>query len=234
MTTTDDSPEAHAFRDLLRSLRVWTGELPAFDPYAVPEAPLPLFRQWLGEAAAAGVPEPHTMALATADAAGNPSVRIVMLHDADENGWHFASHRGSRKGRELAARPRASLCFYWPLVARQVRVGGEVMTGTPEESSADLHRRSPGALAAALVGHQSEVLDSYAELERAADASWERAQREPEAEVESWTAYVLRPTEVEFFQGDARRRHVRLRYRLSDEPAGDRAGERWQRELLWP
>ncbi|MEU7485606.1 pyridoxal 5'-phosphate synthase [Streptomyces sp. NPDC042319] len=226
MTTTDETPEAHAFRDLLRGLRVWTGELPEFDPDAAPEAPLPLFRQWLGEAAAAGVPEPHTMTLATADAAGDPSARIVMLHDADADGWHFASHRGSRKGRELAARPRAALCFYWPLVARQVRVTGQVVAGTPEESAADLHRRSPGALAAALVGRQSEVLDSYAELERASAESWERAQREPDADVPSWTAYVLRPEEVEFFQGDDRRRHVRLRYRRSDDG--------WQRELLWP
>ncbi|GAA0443150.1 pyridoxal 5'-phosphate synthase [Streptomyces olivaceiscleroticus] len=226
MTTTDDTPEAQAFRDLLRGLRVWTGELPEFDPSAAPEAPLPLFRQWLGEAAAAGVPEPHTMALATADAAGDPSVRIVMLHDADENGWHFASHRGSRKGRELAAHPRAALCFYWPLVARQVRVSGAVVAATPEESEADLHRRSPGALAAALVGRQSEVLDSYAELERAAAEAWERARREPDAAVPSWTAYVLRPEEVEFFQGDDRRRHVRLCYR--------RSADGWQRVLLWP
>lgn len=228
MTSTDDSPEARAFRDLLRTLRVWPGELPAFDPDTAPEAPLPLFRQWLGEAAAAGVPEPHTMSLATADASGDPSVRIVMLHDADEDGWHFASHRGSRKGRELAARPRAALGFYWPLVARQVRVRGEVSTRTPEESSADLHRRSPGALAAALVGRQSEVLDSTAELDRAATAAWERARREPDAEAPSWTAYVLRPEEVEFFQGDARRRHVRLHYRRT---AG---GSDWHRELLWP
>ncbi|POX37145.1 oxidase [Streptomyces sp. Ru73] len=226
MTTTDDTPEARAFRDLLRSLRVWPGELPAFDPETAPEAPLPLFRQWLGEAAAAGVPEPHTMALATADAAGAPSVRIVMLHDADENGWHFASHRGSRKGRELAAHPHAALCFYWPLVGRQVRVRGPVITGTPEESIADLRRRSRGALAAALVGRQSEVLDSYAELEQAAERSWARVQREPEADVPSWTAYVLRPEEVEFFQGDDRRRHVRLSYRRADDG--------WQRVLLWP
>ncbi|WP_030619785.1 pyridoxine/pyridoxamine 5'-phosphate oxidase [Streptomyces sclerotialus] len=226
MTTTDDTPEARAFRDLLRSLRVWTGELPDFDPDTAPEAPLPLFRQWLGEAAAAGVPEPHTMSLATADAAGDPSARIVMLHDADENGWHFASHRGSRKGRELAARPSAALCFYWPLVGRQVRVRGAVTAAGPEESAADLRRRSPGALAAALVGHQSEVLGSFAELERAADESWERAQREPDAAVPSWTAYVLRPEEVEFFQGDDRRRHVRLCYRRADDG--------WQRVLLWP
>ncbi|MFH8684450.1 pyridoxal 5'-phosphate synthase [Streptomyces lydicus] len=219
-------PAARAFRDLLRGLRVWDHDLPSFDPAAAPDEPLPLFRQWLREAAEAGQPEPQTMTLATADAAGDPNVRTVMLHDADERGWHFATHRGSRKGRELAVRPRAALGFYWPAVGRQVRVRGPVAEAGPTESAADLHRRSPGALAAALVGRQSEVLGSVEELARASDAAWERARHEPDAPVPSWTLYVLRPEEVEFFQGDARRRHVRLDYRREDG--------RWTRDLLWP
>ncbi|GAU67465.1 putative pyridoxamine 5'-phosphate oxidase [Streptomyces sp. NBRC 110611] len=218
--------EARAFRELLRGLRVWDRELPSFDPAKAPTEPLPLFRRWLREAAEAGQPEPHTMTLATADAAGDPSVRTLMLHDADERGWHFASHRGSRKGRELAARPRAALGFYWPVVGRQVRIRGTVSPAGSEESQADLHRRSTGALAAALVGRQSEVLSSVEELARASAAAWERARREPDAPVPSWTLYVLRPEEVEFFQGDAERRHVRLNYRYE--------GGAWVRELLWP
>ncbi|MHB6907957.1 pyridoxine/pyridoxamine 5'-phosphate oxidase [Streptomyces sp. DB-54] len=219
--------DARAFRTLLRGLRVWEGELPSFAAQRTPADPLPLFRQWLREAAEAGVPEPHTMSLATADAAGDPSVRIVMLHDADEHGWHFGTHRDSRKGRELAARPRAALAFYWPAVGRQVRVRGTVTAAGPEESAADLHRRSTGALAAALVGHQSEVLGSAGELARAADAAWERARREPDALVPSWTLYVLRADEVEFFQGDPhRRQHVRLNYRCTEDG--------WEKELLWP
>ncbi|MEJ8648765.1 pyridoxal 5'-phosphate synthase [Streptomyces sp. MS1.AVA.3] len=221
-----DAADARAFHELLRGLRVWDVELPSFDPATAPDEPLPLFRQWLREAAEAGVPEPHTMTLATADASGAPSVRTLMLHDADERGWHFASHRGSRKGRELAVRPRAALGFYWAGVGRQVRVRGPVTAAGPEESAADLHRRSTGALAAGLVGRQSEVLGSAEELARASDAAWERARREPEAPVPSWTLYVLRAEEVEFFQGDAQRRHIRLNYRYE-------AG-RWVQELLWP
>ncbi|WP_030986261.1 pyridoxine/pyridoxamine 5'-phosphate oxidase [Streptomyces sp. NRRL S-1813] len=221
-----DAADARAFRELLRGLRVWDVELPSFDPATAPDEPLPLFRQWLREAAEAGVPEPHTMTLATADASGDPSVRTLMLHDADEQGWHFASHRGSRKGRELAVRPRAALGFYWAGVGRQVRVRGSVTAAGPEESAADLHRRSTGALAAGLVGRQSEVLGSAKELARASDAAWERARREPEAPVPSWTLYVLCAEEVEFFQGDARRRHIRLNYRYE--------GGRWVQELLWP
>ncbi|WP_344054779.1 pyridoxal 5'-phosphate synthase [Streptomyces thermoalcalitolerans] len=219
-------PDLH---ELLTSLRVWdpeVTELPAFDPATAPDTPLALFTRWFAEAVAAGQPEPHTMSLATTDEAGRPDVRVVMLHGADAEGWSFATHAGSRKGRHLAARPHAALAFYWPVQGRQVRIRGPVTTATPEEAQADLHARSTGALAAALTGHQSEVLTGLDELARASESAWERARREPDAEVPSWTLYRLRPAEAEFFQGEARRRHVRLRYR--------RTRDGWVRELLWP
>ncbi|MGW1027414.1 pyridoxine/pyridoxamine 5'-phosphate oxidase [Streptomyces sp. NPDC002577] len=218
-------PDLH---ELLRSQRVWDTELPAFDPDDVPEEPLPLFVRWFAEAVAAGQSEPHTMSLATADADGLPDVRTVMLHGADEHGWAFATHATSRKGHQLAARPYAALGFYWAVQGRQVRVRGKVAVAPPEAGQADLHARSTGALAAALVGHQSEVLASYAELELASQAAWERAQREPDAQVPSWTLYRVVPDEVEFFQGDERRRHVRLTYRRTGSGPG------WVRRLLWP
>ncbi|MDQ1036948.1 pyridoxamine 5'-phosphate oxidase [Streptomyces sp. V3I8] len=239
------------FARLLRSQRVWDTELPDFAPDAAPTDPLPLFEQWFARAVAAGQTEPHTMSLATADAEGRPDVRTVMLHGADADGWHFASHAGSRKGRHLSSRPYAALGFYWPVQGRQVRVHGPVTLGPPEVALADLHARSTGALASALVGRQSEVLDSYEELERASDAAWDRARREPDAPAPSWTVYVLDPDEVEFFQGDARRRHVRLTYRRTDGaadevadggpdggtdggPDGLRTPRTWRKELLWP
>jgi pyridoxamine 5'-phosphate oxidase len=218
------SPDA--FDDLLRSLPVWDRELPRFAPDTAPEEPVALFRQWLADSAAAGQPEPHTMTLATADEHGDPSVRTVMLHGADADGWHFASDRRSRKGRELAARPHAALHFYWAAVGRQVRVSGAVRAASPRESAEDLDRASPAARAAALVGRQSEPLASAAELARALDAARERVRREPDVAVPDHTRYTLVPDEAEFFQGDAGRRHVRLLYRLG--PDG------WVRGLLWP
>ncbi|RPK75447.1 Pyridoxine/pyridoxamine 5'-phosphate oxidase [Streptomyces sp. ADI95-17] len=224
--------DAHqSFLDLLHAQRVWDVELPGFDPAAAPPAPLPLFHSWFAEAVAAGQVEPHTMSLATVDDEGRPDVRTVMLHDADERGWHFATHRTSAKGHQLAGRPYAALGFYWPAQGRQVRVRGPVTECAPAESRADLRARSTGALASALTGSQSEVLGSREELVRTADAAWERARAEPDAEVASWTRYVAEPREVEFFQGDAARRHVRLRYRRTDAAGGDAA---WVRELLWP
>ncbi|WP_449348995.1 pyridoxine/pyridoxamine 5'-phosphate oxidase [Streptomyces shaanxiensis] len=215
--------------ELLRSLRVWDPEvttLPAFHPATAPATPLKLFTTWFAEAVAAGQTEPHTMSLATADAEGRPDVRTVMLHGADADGWAFASHAHSRKGGHLAVRPYAALGFYWPVLGRQVRVRGPVTAAPSGEGQADLHARSTGALAAALTGRQSEVLGSLDELARASEESWERARREPAAPVPSWTLYRLAPEEVEFFQGDERRRHVRLDYRRRDGG--------WVRELLWP
>ncbi|WP_228922263.1 pyridoxal 5'-phosphate synthase [Streptomyces sp. DH7] len=222
-----DSPAPHHFRDLLHAQRVWDTELPSFDPASAPTAPAPLFHAWFAEVVAAGQPEPHAMSLATADAEGLPDVRTLLLHDADERGFHFASHATSAKGRQLAARPYAALGFYWPAQGRQVRVRGPVVRCTPAESHADLHARSTEALAAALTGAQSEVVGSVAELHRAADAAWDRARAEPDTEAPTWTRYVVEPAEVEFFQGDARRRHIRLRYRREED--GD-----WTCELLWP
>ncbi|MET9427272.1 MULTISPECIES: pyridoxal 5'-phosphate synthase [unclassified Streptomyces] len=219
------------FHETLRSLRVWDTDLPAFDPDSAPEAPLPLFRAWFTAAADAGQTEPHTMSLATVDADGRPDVRTVMLHDADERGWHFASHATSAKGRQLAAAPHAAVTFYWPVQGRQVRVRGRVTPAPAEEAHADLHARTTGALAAALVGRQSEVLDSLTTLTEASEAAWARAEAEPDADVKTWTLYVLAPDEVEFFQGDARRRHVRLRYRRRTTAQEATA---WERELLWP
>ncbi|MFK4224034.1 pyridoxal 5'-phosphate synthase [Streptomyces sp. NPDC019890] len=221
-----DNDRQDTFRKLLHAQRVWDTRLPAFDPAAAPAAPLPLFHRWFAEAVTAGQTEPHTMTLATVDEQGRPDVRTLMLHDADERGWHFASHATSAKGRQLAAHPEAALGFYWAAQGRQIRVRGRVTAGGSTESQADLHARSTGALAAALTGRQSQILDSQEELETASRSAWERAQTEPDAPVPTWTLYVLQPYEVEFFQGDERRQHVRLRYRREEDA--------WVRELLWP
>ncbi|MEV6400441.1 pyridoxal 5'-phosphate synthase [Streptomyces sp. NPDC051907] len=219
--------ELREFRALLHAQRVWDlDRLPAFAPAAAPAEPLPLFHRWFAEAVAAGQTEPHTMTLATVDEQGRPDVRTLMLHDADGQGWHFASHATSAKGRQLAASPEAALGFYWPAQARQIRVRGTVSAAGATESQADLHARSTGALAAALTGRQSERLGSLEELAKTSQAAWERAQAEPEAAVPTWTRYTVDPYEVEFFQGDVQRRHVRLRYR--------REAGVWASELLWP
>ncbi|MFI9806445.1 pyridoxal 5'-phosphate synthase [Streptomyces sp. NPDC052301] len=214
---------------LLRSLRVWdpdVTDLRQFAPDTAPPTPLPLFTSWFADAVRAGQPEPHTMSLATVDEEGRPDVRIVMLHGADADGWSFATHATSRKGRALRTRPYAALAFYWPVLGRQVRVRGPVTSAPSKESQADLHARSTGALAAALTGRQSEELASLEELRQSSEAAWTRARRNPTEPSPTWTLYRLHPETVEFFQGHPERQHVRLEYRRTEFG--------WSRGLLWP
>ena len=135
---------SESFRQVLRALPDFPEELPDFDPDAAPADPAVLFRQWLGEALAAGVPQPNACSLATADGLGRPSSRMLILKDIDDDGWHFATSRESRKGRELAANPHAALNFFWQQQGRQVRVAGDVVELSAEASAADWHAR-PGA-----------------------------------------------------------------------------------------
>jgi pyridoxamine 5'-phosphate oxidase len=135
---------SESFRELLRALPDFPEQLPDFDPAAAPADPAELFRQWLREALAAGVPQPNACSLATADGRGRPSSRMLILKDIDDAGWHFATSRASRKGRELAANPHAALNFYWQQQGRQVRAAGAVVELSAAASAADWHAR-PGA-----------------------------------------------------------------------------------------
>ena len=133
-----------SFRQVLRGLPDFPELLPDFDPAGAPADPAELFRQWLKEALAAGVPQPNACSLATADELGRPSSRMLILKDIDDDGWHFATSRASRKGRELAANPQAALNFFWQPLGRQVRVAGSVVELSAAASAADWHAR-PGA-----------------------------------------------------------------------------------------
>ena len=135
---------SESFRQLLRALPDFPERLPDFDPAAAPADPAELFRLWLAEALVAGVPQPNACSLATADADGRPSCRMLILKDIDDDGWHFATSRASRKGRELAGNPQAALNFYWQQQGRQVRVAGGVVELSAEASVSDWHAR-PGA-----------------------------------------------------------------------------------------
>ena len=99
---------------------------------------------WLAEALEAAVPQPNACSLATADEQGRPSSRMLILKDIDADGWHFATSRESRKGKELTANPHAALNFFWQQQGRQVRVAGDVVELSAEASAADWRAR-PGA-----------------------------------------------------------------------------------------
>ncbi|MBE3015738.1 pyridoxal 5'-phosphate synthase [Microbispora sp. NEAU-D428] len=218
---------AGSIRDLLRGLPVFDAELPGFDVDAAPSDPVALFVEWLTSAVEAGVREPHAMSLATADAGGRPSSRVLICKDLGADGtWYFATSAGSRKGRELAATPYAALAFYWPEQGRQIRVRGTAFAADAQRSAADFLARSPGARADALTGRQSQVLDKPSDLEAALRAAHAQIEAHPEVVAPGWTLYGVRAEEVEFWQADHDRRHIRLRYTREDAA--------WARHRLWP
>jgi pyridoxamine 5'-phosphate oxidase len=132
------------FRSFLRALPDFPSDLPNFDPAKAPSDPSELFRRWLDEALAAGVPQPHAFSLAIADGSGELSSRMLILKDISADGWEFATSRTSRKGKELSINPRAAMNFYWPQLGRQIRVSGTVVLLSAEASARDWAER-PGA-----------------------------------------------------------------------------------------
>jgi pyridoxamine 5'-phosphate oxidase len=165
------------------------------------------------------------MALATVDASGQPSARMLLLKGAEERGFTFFSGYESRKGRELEENPRAALVFYWRPLGRQVRVEGTVRRLSREESDAYWETRPARSRAAAAASHQSEPLASLEELE----AEAERLLREHDGEVprpERWGGYVLEPHTIELWQHRDDRLHERLVF--------TRAREGWRVERLAP
>jgi pyridoxamine 5'-phosphate oxidase len=188
--------------------------------------PLRQFQRWFDEARAAGIPLAEACAVATASAGGAPSARMVLLKEADPRGFVFATNYGSRKGRELAENPRASLLFYWHALGRQVRIEGSVEQVDAAESDAIWLARPRASRLSALASQQSEAVAAREELEQRV-AELERGLEGREVErPEWWGGYRVVPEELEFWQHRDDRLHHRFRYR--------RRGDAWAIDELQP
>ena len=189
--------------------------------------PLARFRAWLEEAAAFGVTLPEAMTLATADEAGRPSARTVLLKGVDERGFVFFTNYESRKGRQLALNPHAALTFLWHTEPRrQVLVTGRAEKVPRGESEAYFATRDPGSRLGAWASRQSSRLVSRAELEAAFAEAATRFGRDVPLP-DWWGGYVLRPETIEFWESRPNRLHERVRYTRRDDGS-------WQAALLSP
>ena len=199
----------------------------ALDEATTATHPFEQFQRWVDAACQAEVLDDNAMALATADAKGRPSVRVVLLNKLDARGLVFFTDYRSRKGRELDANPQAAVVFYWAALERQVRVGGRIEQIAAAESQAYFASRPEGSRLAAWASHQSAILAERAALDaRVTPLTAEPAHRDITLPPH-WGGYRLLPDEFEFWQGRQSRLHDRIFYHLT--VAGG-----WQRGRLLP
>jgi len=191
-------------------------ESPPLDREQLEDDPLEQFAEWFEEARAA-VPLAEAMTLATVDAECSPDARMVLLKGVGSDGFRFFTNYESTKGDQLAANARAALILYWRELDRQVRIRGSVERLSPEESDAYFASRPRDSQIAAAVSPQSRPIERD-ELER---RYGELAGGLGEADVRRpahWGGYLLRPDEIEFWQGRESRMHDRFVY--SCQPGG--------------
>jgi pyridoxamine 5'-phosphate oxidase len=223
--------------DLVAALRAYYADI-GLDEADLAVDPMDQFAAWLAEVVELGVPEPNAMVLSTADSDGQPSSRHVLLKGVGPDGFVFFTNYGSRKGRELAANPLASLCFPWFCIGRQVIVTGLVTKVTRQESD-DYFASRPRAsqLGAWASAHQSDVVASRAELDDAyAEVAAKYGGLDPIPTPPFWGGFRLAPATVEFWQGRSARLHDRLRFRRMDAANGADGGASapWIVERLSP
>jgi pyridoxamine 5'-phosphate oxidase len=188
--------------------------------------PVRQFHRWLDEAMAAGSPEANAVGLATADAAGQPSLRMVLLKHFDAAGFVFYTNLQSRKASEIDANPRAALLFYWPEVSRQVRVTGPVSRTTTAETLRYFLSRPRDSQVGAWTSPQSAVIETRTALEQQFDRLKAKFAAGDVPLPDFWGGFRVVPEAVEFWQARENRLHDRFLYR--------RDGDGWSVDRLAP
>ncbi|MDA7723743.1 pyridoxamine 5'-phosphate oxidase [Pseudomonadales bacterium] len=188
--------------------------------------PLDQFKRWMGEAEKAEIQDVTAMALATSDAQGQPTVRIVLLKGFDEAGFSWFSDGGSEKGQALAANPRAELLFHWRELDRQIRIRGSVVALSAAEADAYFYSRPLASQLAAATSQQSQPVASRDELEQRYKAlAAQHTEQAPRPQ--AWGGFKLQPEAYEFWQGREGRLHDRLQFKRDVE-------QQWQMQRLQP
>jgi pyridoxamine 5'-phosphate oxidase len=186
------------------------------------------FRDLLDEAASAGEPEPTAMTLATADAAGRISARIVLLKAVDERGFVFYTNYESAKAQQLAAHPQAALCFLWKTLRHVVQVRVEGAVGKADDEAADAYfaSRPRESRIGAWASKQSQTLPDRAELDARIAATEQHYAGAGVPRPPFWGGYRLVPDMIELWFGQRARLHDRVRY--------ERGARGWSKRLLYP
>lgn len=188
--------------------------------------PFALFDQWYAQARTTEPNDSNAMALATVDAAGQPSVRMVLLKGHGPDGFVFYTNRESRKAGELAAVPKAALLFHWKSLRRQIRIEGSVSLAGDAESDAYFASRSRDSQLGAWASDQSRPLADRATFEARYEAMRERFEGGEVPRPPHWGGYRVTPERIEFWQDREHRLHERRVF--------TRTPEGWDEGLLYP
>ena len=213
-------------------------KLASLEEADVAENPFDQFTRWWNEAVASQIDEVNAMTLATANAAGVPAARIVLLKGYNANGFIFFTNYESDKGKNLAQNPHAALVFFWKELERQIRIEGTVEKVSAEESDRYFNSRPASSRIGAWASPQSAVIENRTVIEQNVERYSSIFANDSIERPDHWGGYIVKPTSIEFWQGRSSRLHDRIRYSVENSAynaaTDTRTDLNWKIERLAP